>query len=145
MKQGEIRHDEADRGAGTANVELVRIDKWLWAARFFKTRSLAQQAVEGGLVKLNGERVKPARPLKAGDQLVIHIGEYEWIVSVLALSARRGPATVARELYEETEASRLRRQELVAARRIGLNPSATLYGRPTKRHRRKLDRFTRGE
>jgi ribosome-associated heat shock protein Hsp15 len=87
----------------------VRIDKWLWAARFFKTRSLAQDAVGGGKVKVGDERVKPARELKAGDVLAIRVGEYEWIVTVKALTDRRGPAEVARALYEESEESRTRR------------------------------------
>ena len=123
----------------------LRVDKWLWAARFFKTRSLAQQAVEGGRVKVNEERVKPARPLKVGDRLEIHIGEYAWVVSVKKLHDRRGPAAVARELYAEDESSFLARQELVATRRLQLNPSATLQGRPTKRNRRRLDLFTEGK
>ena len=74
----------------------VRIDKWLWAARFFKTRSLAAQAVEGGRVRLGGERVKPAKELKPGDEVTVHIGELEWVVDVRAVSARRGPAEAAR-------------------------------------------------
>ena len=76
----------------------VRIDKWLWAARFFKTRSAAQQAIEGGKVKLNGERTKPAKDLKPGDRLEISIGAYEWSITVVQLSAQRGPATIARQL-----------------------------------------------
>lgn len=116
----------------------------LWAARFFKTRSLAQQAVEGGRVKLNGGRVKPARLLKVGDRLDIHIDELAWSVTVRGLEDHRGPAAVARDLYAEDEGSRLARQELVAARRLHLNPSAALPGRPTKRDRRRLDRLTDG-
>ena len=77
----------------------VRIDKWLWAARFFKTRSAAQQAIEGGKVKLNGERTKAAKELKPGDELLIHIGAYEWTVRVIQLSAQRGPAAVAPNNY----------------------------------------------
>lgn len=92
---------DTDRG-GTR----VRIDKWLWAARFFRTRSLAAQAVDGGRVRVNGERVKPARDLRRGDELVIHIGELEWVIEVRALSTQRGPASVAQALYEEREQSR---------------------------------------
>src|SRR5262249_6819744 len=92
----------------------MRLDKWLWAARFFKTRSLAQTAVAGGKVKVNGERVKPARDLAPGDRLAIRIGELEWAVLVKALSERRGPASVARTLYEEDESSRARRAAQVA-------------------------------
>ena len=119
--------------------EGVRIDKWLWAARFFKTRSGAQQAIDGGRVKLNGERTKPAKELKAGDELVIHIGAYEWTVRVVQLSAQRGPATVARTLYEESEESRAKRALEVEKRRRFNEPASTLKGRPTKRDRRTLD------
>lgn len=122
-------------------MDKLRIDKWLWAARFFKTRSLATQAVEGGRVKLNGERCKPAREVKAGDQLIIHISELEWEITLLAVSDRRGPATFARTLYEESAGSIGRRQARMDERRTQLNPAATLKGRPTKKDRRKLHRF----
>jgi ribosome-associated heat shock protein Hsp15 len=123
----------------------VRLDRWLWAARFFKTRGLAQEAIEGGHIRMNGERVKAARPLKVCDRLEIRIGSYEWQISVRALSIRRGPATTARLLYEESEESRLRRQAQVAEQRARANPSAALRGRPTKRHRRQLDRLNDGD
>ena len=119
----------------------VRVDKWLWAARFFKTRSGAQQAIDGGKVKLNGDRTKPAKELKPGDELVIHIGAYEWTIKVVQLSAQRGPATVARTLYEESEASREKRALEVEKRRRFNEPASTLKGRPTKRDRRDLERF----
>ena len=119
----------------------MRIDKWLWAARFYKTRSLAQQAVEGGKVKLNGERVKPAKELKPGDALAIHIGVYEWVVNVVKLSDKRGPAAIAQTLYEETPASLARRSEQVALRKFVADPSAQRHGRPTKRERRQLERW----
>lgn len=122
----------------------MRIDKWLWAARFFKTRSAAQQAVEGGRVKLNGERTKAARELKPGDSLSIHIGAYEWLITVARLTDRRGPASVARTLYEEGPASRARRQEQVANRRLMIEPAAERHGRPTKKERRQLERWRRG-
>jgi ribosome-associated heat shock protein Hsp15 len=121
----------------------TRIDKWLWAARFFKTRSAAQQAIEGGKVRLNGERTKPARDLKVGDTLVIHIGGYEWVITVARLSERRGPASVARMLYEEDPASHARRQEKVANRKLMSDPVAERHGRPTKRERRQLERWRR--
>lgn len=120
----------------------VRIDKWLWAARFFKTRSLAAQAVEGGRVRVNGERVKPARDLRPGDELVIHIGELEWVIEVRTLSTQRGPASTAQRLYAERDESRQRRYEAVAARKLALAPKRTEKGRPTKRERRQLRRFT---
>ncbi|HEX6829638.1 MAG TPA: RNA-binding S4 domain-containing protein [Burkholderiales bacterium] len=126
-------------------LRAVRIDKWLWAARFYKTRSLAQQAVEGGKVKLNGERVKPAREVKPGDALAIHIGEHEWQLTVTALAERRGSAELARGLYSESEESNARRQELVEARRLMPDPSLGIKGRPTKRERRALERLRRGE
>jgi ribosome-associated heat shock protein Hsp15 len=119
----------------------VRIDKWLWAARFYKTRAAAQQAVEGGKVKVNGERVKPARNLRTGDRLVIHIGAYEWVIRVTQLSDRRGPAATARTLYEEEEQSRARRTEQVALRRLVADPGRERQGRPTKRERRQLERW----
>src|SRR5262249_55783969 len=95
----------------------MRIDKWLWAARFFKTRSLAQTAIAGGKVKLNGERVKPGRETGPGDRLAIRIGELEWTVVVKALTAQRGSAAVARTLYEEDEASSALRAAQIADRR----------------------------
>ena len=119
----------------------VRLDKWLWAARFFKTRSLAQQAVEGGKVKLNGERTKPAKELRMGDELRVHVGTYEWVVRVAQLSDKRGPAAVARTLYEEDEESRVRRTEQIALRRVAADPGRDRRGRPTKRDRRQLERW----
>jgi ribosome-associated heat shock protein Hsp15 len=119
--------------------QAVRIDKWLWAARFFKTRSTAQQAIEGGKVRLNGEGTKPAKELKPGDGLVIRIGDYEWSVRVLALSDKRGSATVARTLYEESVESQQKRALEAARRRRFNEPASTLKGRPTKRDRRTLD------
>ena len=119
----------------------VRLDKWLWAARFFKTRSAAQQAIEGGKVRLNGERTKPAKELKPGDQLVITIVVYEWTIRVVRLSDKRGSATVARTLYEESEESRARRALEIEKRRRFNEPASALKGRPTKRDRRVLDEW----
>ena len=119
----------------------MRIDKWLWAARFFKTRSLAQQAVEGGRVKVGDERVKPARDLRVGDTVSIQTGETQWIVIVQRLSDQRRSAPEARTLYEETEPSRLRREAQAATRKLQAEPAAERVGRPTKRERRQLDRF----
>jgi ribosome-associated heat shock protein Hsp15 len=119
----------------------MRLDKWLWAARFFKTRSLAQQAIDAGRVKLNEQRVKPAHVLKTADSVSIRVGELEWHVQVKALSDKRGPAQQARKLYEETEASRIERERRMDLRRWGAEPSAALKGRPTKRDRRTMERF----
>ena len=120
----------------------MRIDKWLWAARFFKTRSLAQQAIAAGRVKLNESRVKPSHELKVADSLVIRIGDYEWQIVVGALSDQRGPAEQARKLYQETEASRAERERRGDLRRWGAEPAADLKGRPTKRDRRRMEDFT---
>ena len=120
--------------------EAVRIDKWLWAARFFKTRSLAAEAVERGRVRLNGDRCKPARNVRDGDMLDIDNGSTEWQVRVAGLSSQRGPAPVARELYAETDESIQRRQQRVEQRKLYAEPGETIKGRPTKRDRRQLDR-----
>jgi len=117
----------------------MRLDKWLWAARFFKTRSLAQQAVAAGRVQLNGERTKPAHEVKAGDMVVVRVADWRWEVRVKALSERRGPAEEARKLYDETEASRAERERRRDLRRWGTEPAAALKGRPTKRDRRLLE------
>jgi len=132
------RHDEhEDDDDGR-----VRLDKWLWAARFFKTRSLAAEAVSGGKVTMRGDRVKPARPLQVGDEIAIRLGPYEHVVSVRALSARRGPATVAATLYEETPESLAARTRL--AEQLKMAPAALVYeekGRPTKRDRRDIEKW----
>ncbi|WP_308431489.1 RNA-binding S4 domain-containing protein [Chitinilyticum piscinae] len=126
-------------------VDKVRIDKWLWAARFFKTRSLATDAVEGGRVHLNGERVKPARSVKAGDLVRVQVEHGEFTLTVLALAERRGPAEFARTLYTESEDSRLRREQLAFERSLAPQlDHAQIRGRPTKKHRRQLDRFNSG-
>jgi ribosome-associated heat shock protein Hsp15 len=126
------------------NEEPLRIDKWLWAARFFKTRSLAAKAVEGGKVRLNGEGAKPSRALKPGDELAIRVGEFEWVVEVRALSRHRGPAAKAALLYAEREDSRARRLAAMAARKAQPHPAAAAKGRPTKKDRRLIHRFTEG-
>jgi ribosome-associated heat shock protein Hsp15 len=120
--------------------DTVRIDKWLWAARFFKTRSLATNAVEGGKVRLNDERIKPSRNVKIGDRLAIDNGATEWEVLVAGLSDARGSATIAQTLYTETEKSIARRQLESERRRFFSEPGADLKGRPTKRDRRRIDR-----
>ena len=117
----------------------VRLDKWLWAARFFKTRSLAAEAIAGGKVQVNGERAKPARELKPGDELRVRQGPYEKHVVVRALAARRGPASEAAALYDETEESRRARERLAEQRRFEIADYDA--GRPTKKDRRELRRL----
>jgi len=122
----------------------VRIDKWLWAARFYKTRSVATDAVSGGHVHLNGARVKPARDVHVGDTLQIRIGTVEWTVVVAGLSEKRGPAKVAQELYDETADSRERRERQALERKLAPpRLGADLGARPTKQARRRLDEFRR--
>jgi ribosome-associated heat shock protein Hsp15 len=124
--------------------EKMRLDKWLWAARFFKTRSLATQAIDAGKVRLNGERAKPAREIKAGDRLEVRVGDYEWALSIVGLSLQRGPAPLAQALYQEDADSTARRQQQIAERKLAVNPAAEIKGRPTKRDRRLIRRFTEG-
>ncbi len=121
--------------------ESVRLDKWLWAARFFKTRSLAADAAQGGKVHVRGDRAKPARPVRVGDRLQIRRGSCEWVVTVKGLSTRRGPAEEAALLYEETEES-VRNRDAARAR-IQTAPFRERGGRPTKKDRRDRVRFAR--
>src|SRR5690606_35679284 len=121
-------------------MEQVRIDKWLWAARFFKTRSLATDAVDAGRVRLDGERIKPARSVRCGDLLQIDNGSTEWEVEVRALADKRGSAEIAQKLYAETESSMAKRQQEAERRRYFREPAQEIKGRPTKRDRRMLDR-----
>lgn len=120
----------------------VRLDKWLWAARFFKSRSLAAKAVEGGKVRVGDERVKPSRELKLGETLAVRIGDTEWTIRVHGLSGVRGPAPQAALLYEETPESRERRDKARETHRYQPEPSSDRSGRPTKRDRRLIHRFT---
>jgi ribosome-associated heat shock protein Hsp15 len=119
----------------------IRIDKWLWAARFFKTRALAAEAVAGGKVKVNGERVKAAKVIHLDDALSIHIGPYEYVVRVRALSARRGPAPQAALLYEESEPSKLARNELATRLSAEGRYATPATGRPSKKERRQVIHF----
>ncbi len=119
----------------------MRIDKWLWAARFYKTRSQAAAAVDGGKVKLNGAAAKPARELKAGDRLHIRTDGEDWEVDVLGFNAQRRPAAEARLLYAETPESAEKRARAAELRRLSPLPQADTKGRPTKRDRRQLTRL----
>lgn len=127
----------ADETAGTQ-----RLDKWLWAARFFKTRPLAVEAINGGKVQVDGQRVKPGRNIRPGTRLTIHKGEYEWRLEVRGLAKQRRPATEAALLYSEDEDSRSRRQAQVRERREAGRAPAPERGRPTKRDRRRIGDFT---
>jgi ribosome-associated heat shock protein Hsp15 len=121
-------------------MERVRIDKWLWAARFYKSRSLAADAVNGGRAQLNGARVKPSKEVGAGDELEVTIGQTRRVVVVRGVSERRGPATAAALLYDETPQSIAARELAAEQRRLqSPPPGADLGTRPTKRDRRRLD------
>ncbi len=121
--------------------ERLRLDKWLWAARFFKTRTLASDSIDAGRIQLNEARAKPSREVRIGDRLDIQTGEVRYVVIVRALSGRRGPAEEARTLYEETADSLARREAERERRRIQPEPSQSLHGRPTKTQRREIDRM----
>ncbi|HYW03830.1 MAG TPA: S4 domain-containing protein [Gammaproteobacteria bacterium] len=126
----------------TAETARVRIDKWLWAARFFKTRGLASDAVKGGKVHVNGQRVKPAHGLQAGDRVTVTKGPYRFEIDVVDLSEQRGPARMAEQLYRETPRSRSAREEIGARRRAErLSAPRPPRGRPDKKQRRELIRF----
>lgn len=119
----------------------LRIDKWLWAARFYKTRSLATEAIHAGHVKLNGHTVKPARDLRRGDMLTLAIGDVPWTIEVRALNDQRRPASEAQQLYAETTESSTRRAAVKEAQRLAPSPGSDLRGRPTKKARRQIRGF----
>lgn len=122
-------------------MDKLRIDKWLWAARFYKTRGLANEAVAGGHVHLNGSRVKPSREIKVGDRLDIKKSPYTFEITVLGLAPKRGSAKLAQELYEESNDSRQRREALQAQQRIERLNNPAPSKRPDKRERRRIIRF----
>ena len=124
-----------------SDVSQVRLDTWLWAARFFKTRALAAQAVDGGKVELNGARAKRAKPVQPGDRLRVRRGPFEYHVTVRGLSARRGSAAVAAALYEEDAERKQARQRLADQLRIAPSLRYEGKGRPTKRERRDIERL----
>ncbi|MDP1652955.1 MAG: S4 domain-containing protein [Rhodocyclaceae bacterium] len=119
----------------------LRLDKWLWAARFFKTRSLATAAIDGSKVHWQGQQTKPAREVRVGDELDIVVGELRWTVIVRGLNAQRRPAPEAKLLYEETPESLARRAQALELRKLAPTPGAELKGRPTKRDGRRIRRF----
>lgn len=142
-RRGDNHGSAADRDDDAP--DRVRIDKWLWAARFFKTRALAVEAIEGGKVEINEERVKRSRIVRVGDVVRVRLGPYEHHVAVLGISGRRGPAAAAAGLYEETAASREAREKL-AWQLKNASPWTRLQsqhekGRPTKRDRRNIERL----
>jgi ribosome-associated heat shock protein Hsp15 len=121
--------------------DSVRIDKWLWAARFFKTRGLAAGAIDGGKVEVNGARAKPARNVRPGDVVRIRLGPFEHLVTVRALSARRGPASEAVLLYEEDASAKVQRLKLAEAHKLAQQSFAHGEGRPSKKERRDINRL----
>jgi ribosome-associated heat shock protein Hsp15 len=132
-----VRSDNQD------SADAARLDKWLWAARFFKTRALAAEAIDGGKVHLNGERVKRSKGVKVNDEVRVRLGPYEHRVIVRSVSARRGPAAVAATLYEEVPESRAQREALIERRRMEMAAGADDPGRPSKRDRRQIEQLRR--
>jgi ribosome-associated heat shock protein Hsp15 len=127
--------------AASDAAERVRLDRWLWAARFFKSRTLATQAIAGGKARLNGHRAKPGAPVQPGDTVQVRKGPYELELVVRALADKRGPARAAAALYEETEAGRAARELVAAALQSQPVVEFTGKGRPTKRDRRRIERL----
>ena len=126
-------------------MDAVRIDKWLWACRFYKTRSAATDAVVGGRVHLNDARVKPSKEIRAGDTVEVRIGQLQWTLVVRGLSDKRGPATVATTLYDETAESTAAREQRSAELRLARPLGADLGGRPTKQARRRIEDLRRSQ
>ena len=129
----------------TENDDRVRLDKWLWAARFYKTRTLAAEAIAGGKVQVNGDRVKRAKPVQIGDEVRIRLGPYEHQILVRALSERRGPASDAAQLYEEKPESRTAREAMALQLKSLHAAFVPERGRPTKKDRREIEKLKRRE
>jgi ribosome-associated heat shock protein Hsp15 len=128
---------------GKNSDDYIRLDKWLWAARFFKTRSQAADAVTGGKVDVNGDRAKPSRIVRTGDKLTIRRDPYEWTILVEDVARLRGPASQARQLYAETEESLRKREAAIAQLKLERPPEFDAPGRPSKKDRRAINRFTK--
>lgn len=141
MTRGKQNHHDDEDDGDNAPPGKVRLDKWLWAARFFKTRSLAQEAVDGGKAEVNGERAKRAKLVQAGDRVLLRQGAEFWHLTVLDIAARRGSAEIAATLYQESEESRVKRQALRDEMRSANTGFTYGEGRPGKRDRRELRRF----
>lgn len=124
--------------------QTQRLDKWLWAARWYKTRALATQACERGRVRVNGQAAKPAKTVRAGDMLELAHERGQFTVEVLALDPQRKSASLAQALYQETDASRMARDQAAELRRLGPEPESSRHGRPTKRDRRLIDHIRGG-
>ena len=124
-------------------MDETRIDKWLWAARFFKTRSQATDAVTGGKVEVNGDAAKPSKTVKIGDRVRLRLGPVEYRLVVRGIAERRGSAEIAQGLYEESPESRAERERVAAQRRFAAPPAYEEKGRPSKKDRRDLDRWRR--
>ena len=141
-------HDSGNRSTNPLTHQFTtwmpdetRIDKWLWAARFFKTRSLATEAVSGGKIEINGDGVKPSKTVKAGDRVRIRIGPVEYNVTVKAIGERRGSAPAAQALYDESPESKALREGIAAQRRFASPPAYEDKGKPSKKDRRDMDRW----
>jgi ribosome-associated heat shock protein Hsp15 len=141
MTRGKQKNSDDEDDGDNSPPGKVRVDKWLWAARFFKTRSLAQEAVDGGKVEVNGERAKRAKLVQAGDRVQLRQGAEFWNLTVLDIASRRGSAEVAATLYVESEESRAKRQALRDEMRSANTGFTYGEGRPGKRDRRELRRF----
>lgn len=144
MERSRRQHRDALTRAD-ADEEKVRLDKWLWVARFFKTRQLAAEAVAGGKVHLNGQRAKPGKDIAVGARLTVHKDQFEWDITVSALSLQRRPAKEAVLLYVETPESQAKRQALTALKREQKDLGALPDKRPDKRERRQIHRFKRSD
>ncbi|WP_288106740.1 RNA-binding S4 domain-containing protein [Limnobacter sp.] len=145
MSRGNKGNTAPSPEKGKQDVQKVRVDKWLWAARFFKTRSLATDCVESGKVRCNDERIKPAYGVQVGDVIKLPVGWDEIVVQVTGLADKRGSAAIAQTLYQETEESRQERKRRAENRKLMKDPSLEIKARPTKRDRRAMDNFRWGE